>query len=142
MEGMISTRMREIQRQYHISEGTRTSPEQWAQGLLLKLLKATHGQWLYRTVQIHDVVSGTQATIRKEAIQKEIEDQMELGEAGLLEEDNWMLEVNLGDLESTSGEQEQYWLVAIKAAREAATLTRQNEQIPRTRPQKRRRALS
>jgi hypothetical protein len=40
---------------------------------------------------------------------------MELGEAGLLEEDNWMLEVNLGDLESTS-EQEQYWLVAIKAA--------------------------
>ncbi len=67
---------------------------------------------------------------------------MELGEAGLLEEDNWMLEVNLGDLESTSGEQEQYWLVAIKAAREAATLTQKNEQIPRTRPQKRRRALN
>ena len=142
MEGMISTRMREIQRQYHISEGTRTSPERWAQDLILKLLEATHGQWLYRNVQIHNVVSGTQATIRKEAIQKEIEDQMELGEAGLLEEDNWMLEVNLGDLESTSGEQEQYWLVAIKAAWEAATLTRQNEQIPRTRPQKRRRALS
>ncbi len=142
MEGMISTRMREIQCQYHISEGTQTSSERWAQGLILKLLEATHGQWLYRNVQIHDVVLGTQATIRKEAIQKEIEDQMELGEAGLLEEDNWMLEVNLGDLESTSGEQEQYWLVAIKAAREAATLTRQNEQIPLTRPQKRRRALS
>jgi len=67
---------------------------------------------------------------------------MELGEAGLLEEDNWMLEVNLGDLESTSGEQEQYWLVAIKAAWEAAMLTRQNEQASRTRPRKRRRALS
>jgi hypothetical protein len=67
---------------------------------------------------------------------------MELGEAGLLKEDNWMLEVKLGDLESTSGEQEQYWLVAIEAAREAATLTRLNEQAPRTRPQKRRRALS
>ncbi len=67
---------------------------------------------------------------------------MELGEAGLLEEDNWMLEVNLGNLESTSGEQEQYWLVAIKAAREAATLTQQQEQEQTlcTRPQKRRRA--
>jgi hypothetical protein len=57
---------------------------------------------------------------------------MELGTAGLLEEDDWMLEVNLGDLESTSGEQEQYWLVAIKAAWEAAMLTWQNEQAPCT----------
>jgi len=67
---------------------------------------------------------------------------MELGDAGLLEEDNWMMEVNLGDLERTLGEQEQYWLVAIKAAREAATLTRQIEQASRVRPRKRRRALS
>ncbi len=51
--------------------------------------------------------------------------QMELGTAGLLEEDHWMMEVNLGDMESTTGEQEEYWLVAIKAIREAATLTRQ-----------------
>jgi hypothetical protein len=139
---MIATWMREIQRQYHISERTQTNPEQWAQGLILKLLEATHGQWLYRNVQIHNAVLGTQVTIRKEAIEKEIEEQMELGEAGLLEEDNWMLEVNLGDLKSTSGEQEQYWLVTIKAAWEAATITRQNEQAPRTRPQKRRRALN
>ncbi len=41
MEGMISIRMRDIQRQYHISEGTHTSPERWAQGLILKLLEAT-----------------------------------------------------------------------------------------------------
>jgi hypothetical protein len=142
MEGMISTWMREIQRLYHISEGTQTSPEQWAQGLILKLLKATHGQWLYCNVQIHNTVLGMQATIRKEAIQKETEEQMELGAAGLLEEDNWMLEVNLGDLESTSGEQEQYWLVAIKAAREVAMPTWQNKQAPRTQPQKRRRSLS
>ncbi len=132
MESMISIWMRDIQRQYHISEGTRTSPERWAQGFILKLLEATHGQWLYCNIQIHDVVSGAQATIRKEAIQKEIEEQIELGEAGLLEEDNWMLEVNLGDLESTSGEQEQYWLVAIKAARAAAMLTWLNEQALRT----------
>ena len=73
MEGVISTRMREIQCQYHILEGTRTSPKRWAQGLILKLLEATHGQWLYRNVQIHNAVLGMQATIRKEAIQKEIE---------------------------------------------------------------------
>jgi hypothetical protein len=132
MEGMIATQMREIQCQYHISEGTQTNPERWAQGLILKLLEATHGQWLYQNVQIYEAVLGTQVTIRKEAIQKKMEEQMELGEAGLLEEDNWMLEVNPWDLESTSGEQEQHWLVAIKAAWEAAMITRQNEQAPCT----------
>jgi hypothetical protein len=53
---------------------------------------------------------------------------MEMGKEGLMEEDHWMMEVNLGDLETTSGEQEKYWLVAIRAAWEAAILTRQQNQ--------------
>ncbi len=125
MEGMISRCMHGIQSLYHLKEVTHLSPKGWAQGLTLKLLEATHGQWIYRNIQIHDSVAGTQATLRKEAIQWEIESQMELGMAGLLKEDHWMMEVNLRYMESTTGEQEEYWLVAIKAAREAATLTRQ-----------------
>ncbi len=39
-----------------------------------------------------------------------------------------MVEVNLGDMENSSGEWEEYWLLAIRAAREAATLTRQQAQ--------------
>jgi hypothetical protein len=55
---------------------------------------------------------------------------MELGEAGLLEEDLWMMEVNLEDLENTSGEKEEYWSLAIKAVRVvAATLTGQQDQL-------------
>ncbi len=66
--------------------------------------------------------------MRKEAIQQEIEEQIELGEVGLLEEEHWMMKINLGDLENTSGEQEEYWLLAIKAAQVAAMLTRQQNQ--------------
>jgi hypothetical protein len=69
-----------------------------------------------------------QATVRKEATQKEIEEQMELGGDGLVEEDQWMLEVNLGDMEKSSGKQEEYWLLAIKAARVALTLAGQQRQ--------------
>ena len=61
-------------------------------------------------------------------IQRKIEEQMEMGSDGLLDEDLWMMEVNLRDLETTPGEQEEYWLVAIRAAREAATLTRERAQ--------------
>lgn len=51
-------------------------------------------------------------------------DQVRRG-TGLLEEDHWMMEVNLGDMETTLGEQEEYWLVVIKATWVAATLVRQ-----------------
>ncbi len=60
---------------------------------------------LERPVQIHDNVAGTQATLREEAILKEVKEQMELGDAGLLDEDHWMLVINLGDLETNNGEQ-------------------------------------
>jgi hypothetical protein len=124
MEGMVSTRMRSLQCNYHHLQGTHMNPKRWARWLIQKLLEATHGQWIYWNIQIHDSGAGTQATLRKEAIQWEIEEQMDLGGAGLLEEDQWMLEVNLRDLETTGGEKEEYWLLAIKAARTAATLTR------------------
>jgi hypothetical protein len=58
----------------------------------------------YCYIQIYDAITGIQITLWKEAIQQEIKEQMELEEAGLMEEDHWMLEVNLGYLENTSGE--------------------------------------
>ena len=68
---------------------------------------------IYRNIQLHGKVTGTQTTQRKEEIQRDIEEQMELEVAGLLEGDHWMLEVNLGDLENSSGEREEYWILAI-----------------------------
>jgi hypothetical protein len=56
---------------------------------------------------MHDSVAGKQTTVWKEAIQHVIEEQMKLDMVGLMEEDDWMMEVNLGDMETTSGEQEE-----------------------------------
>ena len=52
----------------------------------------------------------------------EIKCQQELGTEGLLEEDRYLAECNLGDLEKISGILETYWLLAIQAAREAGRL--------------------
>jgi hypothetical protein len=73
-------------------------------------------------VQVHDKVSGTRATACKEEIQLAIEAQQEMGMEDLLEEDQYLVEVNLKDLESTLGERQEYWLIAIRAAREASIL--------------------
>jgi hypothetical protein len=101
MEAMVCKQAREMQTLHRFRAGTSTPPDQWASGLILKLMETTHGQWLYRNVQIHTNVSGTEATLRKEAIQKEIEEQLETGGEGLLEEDQLMMEVNLGNMEKT-----------------------------------------
>jgi hypothetical protein len=60
------------------------NPDKWAQGLILKLLESTHGQWIYRNIQIHDTVSNTQSTLRKEGFQREIKEQMEMGNVGFV----------------------------------------------------------
>jgi hypothetical protein len=122
MEGMVCQRLREIQATYTSIEGSGVMPEQWTTGVVIKLLEATHGQWLYRCVQVHDRVQGTIATQQKEELQWEIEDEQEQGFDGLLEEDQYLEEVNLKDLENTSGERQEYWLVAMRAAWEASLL--------------------
>jgi len=138
MEGMFTKEMMPIQADFvELGECT-LSLDKWAQGLVVKLLEVTHGQWLYRNVHVHDAVTGAAATARKEEIQQFIEDQIELGEEGLDASDYYLLEVNLEDLETTSGEEQHYWLLQIQAARRDFQLRRNrnrngNQQGPRER---------
>ena len=90
-------------------------------------MQTTHGQWLYRNVHVHDKVTGTLATKKKEELKEAILDQLHIGEEGLAEEDKYLLEINLEDLEHTSGIKQQYWLLAIKAARKCQIIQNQEE---------------
>jgi len=51
-----------------------------------------------------------------------IEAHQDMGWEDLTEEDQYLVEVNLEDLEHTSSERQEYWLVTIQAAREAIRL--------------------
>ena len=132
MEGMVSKEIAPIQWEYLVLSGSSMSVERWMSGLIIKLLEVTHGQWLYRNIQVHDIVSGVAATLRKEEILMEIEKQQELGTEGLAEEDKYLMEINLDDLETTSGEKQEYWLLAIRAARMATTLSTNSERVATT----------
>ena len=56
-----------------------------------------------------------------------IETQQDMGWEDLTEEDQYLAEVNLEDLEHTSGKQQEYWLVAIQAAQETRKLQGSSE---------------
>jgi hypothetical protein len=128
LEGMISKEITRIQQQHYALSGSRMSLERWSSGLITRLLEITHGQWVYRNFIVHDPVSGTIATARKEELLREIKRQHELGDAGLLEEDKYLAKVNLEGLEDTSGERQHYWLLAIKTARKVKILQEQRKQ--------------
>ena len=117
MEGMMLAEFLAIQSHFVDFGRCSLSVDIWAKGLVMKLLEITHGQWLYRNVQVHDAVSGLKAVERKEELQREIEHQILLGGTGLDEQDRYLLEINVGDLETSSGEDQYYWLLAIRAAR-------------------------
>ena len=65
---------------------------------------------------MHDNTAGVIATKEKEQLLQEIEHQVEIGGEGLAEQDQWMAEVNLRDLATTTGESASYWLLAIRTA--------------------------
>jgi hypothetical protein len=58
----------------------------------------------------------------KDKLLKEIEHQLTLGTEGLAEEDRFLLECSFEEIVSTNGEQQEYWLLAIRAAREVDCL--------------------
>lgn len=122
MEGMLVSNFRVIQRSYRKESHRRDNSKGWMRELIIRLLECTHGQWIYRNVVVYDRTCGAVQTARKEQIREEMRRHMELGESGLDEEDRYLLEINLSDMETTDGAQQEYWLRAIEAARIAKRL--------------------
>ena len=140
MEGMISREILPIQADFVEMGECSLSLDGWAQGLVIRLLENAHGQWLYRNLHVHDTLAGVSATARKEEIQRFIKDQLELGGRGLDEQDHFLLEINLEDLETSSGKEQHYWLLQIEAARREMTLRQRTSTTLRSRNPRRSRA--
>ena len=105
------------------------SLNKWAQGLVVWLLEVTHGQWLYMNMHVHEATTGMEATARREEIQHFIEDQLEMGDGGVGHEGSLsLLKINLEGLETSTGEDQHYWILQIKAARYKLALQRQNNE--------------
>ena len=125
MEGMLSTELVELQKYALVETASRLTIDKWAKELVIRLLEITHGQWLYRNVMVHDQTAGDLATQRKEEVRTVLLDQLERGEGGLDDEDKFLLEINLDELDTSSGEDQTYWLMALEAARDARALRMQ-----------------
>ena len=122
MERMFSVHMICIQNDYHQWSGDGLSVKVWAGQLVVRLLEITHAQWVYRNIQVHDETRGTLRTAQKEQLLQEIEEEMEVGFEGFLDMDRLLASVALEDLEHSGGQNQEYWLAAVRAARVACEI--------------------
>ena len=121
MEGLVDKEVSLIQHRYMKRYHIQGDAKKWTQRLIVKLLECTHGQWLYRNIMVHDSLAGEIANDRKETIRRQIEEQFE-SEEELLEEHQYLLDLNVGDMTIGTGDKQEYWLLAVQAARRAKQL--------------------
>ena len=69
-------------------------------------------------------MTGTLTSAHKEDLLKEVKNQLAIGSEGLDKQDRFLLECNFDEMATTTGEDQDYWLLAIQAAREASHIRR------------------
>jgi hypothetical protein len=77
---------------------------------------------------VHDCTSGTLIILHKTKLLEEIANQLSMGVENLMEDYKYFLKYNFSDLATISGEQQEYWLLAIKVARMASLIHQQTIQ--------------
>jgi hypothetical protein len=120
--GMVSSKLLPLQSAILHSSRSSCNAMWWISGLIMQLLQVTHTQWIYRCVLVHDCMTCTLILVHKEELLKEVKDQLNIGPDGLDEQDRFLLECNFDDLATTAGVHQDYWLLAIQAAREASRI--------------------
>jgi hypothetical protein len=120
--GMVSSKLLPLQSAIAHNSKLSSNATWWISGFITQLLQVTHTQWIYHCVLVHNCTTGILISMHKEDLLKEIEHQLLLGADGLEEKDRFLLKCNFNELATTSGEHQEYWLLAILAAREASQI--------------------
>jgi hypothetical protein len=120
--GMVSSKLLPIQSDYLLNSKSSSCATHWILGLITQLLQVTHTQWICQCILIHNRTTWMLISAHKEELMKEIKLQLSLGPEGLAEEDRFLLECNFDDLTTSTGEHQEYWLLAIQAAREVSCI--------------------
>ena len=80
---------------------------------------------------MHDEVSGALVNKKKEELRDKTEEVQAMAGEDLLEEDKFLAEVNLDDLEESSGEERTYWLLAMETYKKRRELRETREAAER-----------
>jgi hypothetical protein len=116
MEGCISTHFYFIQH-YHLALlGSYLNGADWTKSLISKLLHITHSQWIYCNFTLHDKLCGYLHNKTLEDIKLTIKQLAETSLEDIPEESRFLLDINFGNLTRSHIENQQYSIIALRAA--------------------------
>lgn len=119
MEGRVSKHFYSIQ-QLHLTVGeSYLSGDDWMKHFITRLLHITHSQWIYRNFSLHDRRQGYLRRLERMEVLKEIERLADTNPDEVPEESKFLLEFDFDRLYRSKLEDQQYWVIAVKAARKA-----------------------
>ena len=131
MEGKVAKQFLKIQRIHILSSNTLLTPQAWIRIFISKILDISHAQWIYRNYSKHHHQKGMLQLQAREDVLREISRQLELPPSEIPESAQYLLEIDHTQ-DGLDGDfvDQQYWLLAIKAAR----LDGQRQALGRRRP--------
>mmetsp|Transcript_22250 Transcript_22250/g.44734 ORF Transcript_22250/g.44734 Transcript_22250/m.44734 type:complete len:344 (+) Transcript_22250:4058-5089(+) len=115
--GMVTKEFQHLQALHLGASECRMSVKQWMHTFIGHLLQATHTQWNYRNEVVHNATSGNKQNTRKQCLQERINTEMARGLEHLQQEDQYLMSVELGDLNNSLCDRHEYWLLAVETAR-------------------------
>ena len=98
----------------------------WMKHFIAKLLQILHSQWLYWNFALHDKTRGYLSLQHRKEVMKEVDCLMDTNLDEIPQGSQYLLEMDFTSLYNASFEQQSYWVLAMKAARQAGCFAKYN----------------
>ena len=117
MEGRISLQFCEQQREYYIEQESRSSGIKWASDLISQLLLMIKTQWLHRNAVVHKRRRDGLKLEEGQRISNEIIDIIQEGTEVIDEEDQYLLDHSIEEINAWKGAKKKIWIRSMQAAK-------------------------
>ena len=119
IEGRVSTKWIEYARKRLKETGNPMSPESWTKGLMDRLLKITHQQWIYRNHKVHLKGPGGLSLKQHDKIFDRLNELMYTDPDQLLPEHHHLIMIDKEKVCGGTLSEQRTWIVRMKSARKA-----------------------
>lgn len=134
LHGRAPLVLREFQTAHCLTANCRLTGKDWMKAFVTKVLQISHGQWMYRNFSLHNKVRGHLALQHQKEVLVEIAHLATCRPEEVPPESRFLLEVEVAGLEQAPISQQEYWILAMKAAVKAGR--RSGTSPPRVTPRR------
>ena len=116
VEGRMCSIFVQLQHDHLQSIETYKTAETWASGLIERLIKITHRQWLHRNAKLHFKTPNGRTVIENDLLNEKVKEMMWTDPDSLLEEDKALLEEDFEQLGKAEASDKEYWVLEMETA--------------------------